>query len=189
MDTITINGDYLKSLSPHKLSRWLQVNRLELAGGGTFTIADTFFKKPIQWATKKYLHKGDTFCPTHTGIIILCNCQLYIVDIVPPKVQLTNLYDYITTTKDEFKIVMRGENFNLDTRRFSYEAFCWVDKKYGYFSAICSSLALKKYINGFGLHCSEGLIKLYNNQGIFTDVNSDDITPVEAFNLLVYGEV
>jgi len=189
MDTITVDGKWLKSLTQADLTKWLQIHRLDLAGGATFTIGKTLLTKPIQWATKKYLHKDDSFLPCHTGIIILCGCQLFIVDIVPPKVKITGLLDYILNTNEEFKIVMRGENFNIDVKRFSYEAFCWVDRKYGYFSAVCSALTLKKYIKGFGLHCSEGLIRLYKNQGFFEDINSDDITPIEAYNLLTYGSI
>ena len=186
-DTIMVTKKYLRSLSRLRLSKFLSNNFDKLIGGQVFTIGDTLLTKSIQFITKKYA-KSD-FIPTHVGQIIRIGSQLFIVNVIPPKVAYVELMDYILQTDEDFRIVYRGENFKLDTPRYSYEVSNLVGQNYGYFSAIQSGIKGISWIPNRKTHCSEASIKYLQNQGYFKDVIADNETPVEVYDKMIRGQL
>lgn len=57
LDVIEVDGKFLKSLSQKELEKYLDVHRLQLIGGGNFTIGHTLLAGAIQRCTKKYAKK------------------------------------------------------------------------------------------------------------------------------------
>lgn len=184
MDTITINGEWLKSLSPHKLSKWLQLNRLELATASVFTRSGGWLSPTIEFLTRRECIEKD-FIPSHIGNVILLNSKLYIFNQKPPKASIIELYDYIMETKDDFKIVIIDEH-KIDISQFSYDLFCCVEEKYGYLSALQCLKGLR-WLPQKTRHCSEIATMEYQKWGYFEDIKADDTSPAKLYSLMVYG--
>ena len=185
-DTIMVTKQYLKSLKRIRLSKFLANNFSNLIGGQVFTVGKTFLTTTIQFITKKYA-KGD-FCPCHVGQIINIGSRLFVVNVIPPKVDYTELMDYILQTDEDFRIIFRGENFKLDTPRYSYEVSNLVGQNYGYFSALQSGIKGISWIPNRKIHCSESAVKFLQNQGYFEGVKADDCTPVEVYEKMINGD-
>lgn len=185
-ETVVVTKMYLRSMPFRRLDNFLKNNFNKLIGGQVFTVGKTFLTKTIQAITKKYA-KGD-FCPVHVGQIINIGSKLFVVNVMPPKVDYIELADYITNTDEDFRIIFRGNDFKLDTTRYSYEVSNLVGKNYGYFSAIQSGIKGISWIPNRKIHCSECCVKFLQNQGYFKGVKADDITPVEAFYKMINGD-
>lgn len=184
-DVQMVTKDYLRSLNRRELNNFLNKNFESLIGGQVFTIGNTFLTKTIQLITKKYAN-GD-YCPVHVGQIIKIGCRLFIVNVMPPKVDYVELLDYILKTDEKFRIVFRGENFKLNTCKYSFEVSNLVGRNYGYFSALQSGIKGISWIPNRKIHCSEACVKLLQNQGYFKGVKADDVTPVEAYYKMING--
>lgn len=182
-----VTGDYLKSLSKLKLYRFLKDNYNSLIGGQVFTIGTTWLVPVIRQITKHFA-KHD-YVPSHVGQIINIGNVLFVVNVVPPKVDYIELSEYIMNTDEDFRIVFRGENFTLDTARYSYEVSTLVGKDYGYFSALQSGIKGLGWIPNKKIHCSEAAVMFLQNQGYFKGIKADDVTPVEAYNLMIEGKL
>lgn len=185
VETKLISKEYLRSYSRLKLSKFLACNFGYLIGGQVFTIGNTKLTKTIQKITKKYAKTE--FVPVHVGQIVNIGCKLFVINVTPPKVEYTELMDYILETDEDFKIIYRGSNFTLDTARYSAEVCNMVGKEYGYFSALQSGIKALRWIPNRKTHCSEATVMYLQNQGYFKDYVADDMTPVEVYDIMISG--
>ena len=183
MDTITVDGKFLKSLTHAELSKWLQVHRLDLAGASVFTKSSGWLSPTIEFLTRKDC-KDTSFIPSHVGSILLLGSILYCFDMKPPKATITNLFDYIVTTNDTFKIVMILDS-KIEIAQFSYDLFCKVDEKYGYLSALQCIKGLRWILNRKH-HCSELATLEYQKFGYLTDLKADDTTPALLYSKMCF---
>lgn len=186
-DTIMVTKKYLRSLSRPRLSKWISYNFNNLIGGATFTIGKTPIVPIIQHFTKKY--SKSNFTPAHTGSIIACGGLLYVFNMTPPKSNIVELMDYILSDTDEdFRIIYRGENFELDTKAYSEYLHTKVGQKYGYLSALECISPLRKILFNFSEHCSEIHVKALQRQGYFKNIKADDICPSELYEIMILGD-
>ena len=75
-----------------------------------------------------------------------------------------------------------GYQYTVDTLKYN-------NRRYGYFSALQSGIKPLRWIPNRKAHCSEIFIKMLQRQGYYKEIKADDVTPVEAHNLLVYGSL
>lgn len=185
-DTLIVTKQYLRKLSRERLSKFISTNFYKLCGGQVFTIGKTWLTKPIQMITKKYA-KSD-FIPSHVGQICNFSSELFVINVIPPRVEYIDLLDYIISTDEDFRIVYRGENFRLDTKRYAYEITSLIGMNYGYFSAIQSGIKGLSWIPNRKKHCSEVACKYLQNQGYFKGIDADNMTPVEIYDKMIRGD-
>lgn len=185
-DSVMVKGDFLKKLSRHRICRWVQKHSDKLVGGGVFTIGNTPIVPLIRNFSKKYAHSD--FVPSHVGSIIKLGGLYYIFNMTPPKASFIELVDYIAETKEDFRIVFGGENYKIDEKEFSYNLFCKIGQKYGYFSALQCIFPHRDLIPNRKEHCSEIHVKALQRFGFFDGVNGDDMTPVEVYDKMLEGD-
>lgn len=175
--------DYLKYFNKVKLNRWIFTKRNELKTGALFTYADNKLGKLIKHFTKK--HAIDfSFIPSHVGNIIIIGEDVYVMNIIPPKSTLTRLADYICNADFEYKIICFND---VDAEKYAVDTLKENNKNYGYLSAFQCAFKGLQWLPNLKQHCSEYFIRCLQNQGYFKQIKADDISPVQAYNLLVYN--
>lgn len=157
---------------------WLDVYKDRLIGSAIFTKNDSVTSKVVRWA-EGLKCKDSCFIPSHTGSIIEYKNDLYIFDMKPMRASVRPLYDYLTTTEDEYALVLR--DFEIDTRMFSINVAEHIGEFYPFLSAIRSVLTKRqtKWVR----HCSELHLRELQKQGLFNELNPE-ITPDELFHAL-----
>lgn len=177
---IYYNKDFARSKD--QINKWIFLNKYRLAGSAIFTKNNTFISKAISWACHNEYPEND-FNPSHVGSLILIANDIYIFDMKPPKANITKLEDYLLNTKDDFMLIIR--DFELDIEKFSFDICKRINQNYGYLSAIQS--ACKYLWFPFREHCSEVHLKELQIQNLFLDENANKITPENLLRILVGG--
>lgn len=184
MNTVTYPKIYFKGFSKVKLNRWILKHRKELSCGALFTYSSEGISPLIKKVTKKYARSS--FCPTHVGQIIQVGQEIMVFNQIPPKGELSLLSDYIFNASFDFEIVTFLDN-NFDGFQYSKYVLTHNGEKYGYFSAVQSGIKCLRWIYNHKRHCSEIQCLALQHQGFFKYVKADDQTPIDVYNLLVYG--
>lgn len=167
-----------KDLTPEQLNGWLKVNWNNLVGSAIFTRNNSITSKIVRWAEKiKTGCKG--FCPSHTGAIIEYMDDLYIFDVKPLRSRVQPLKDYLLYTDEDYILTLR--DFDLDTKMFSFNCIYHIGDLYPFGSAIRSILTKRQTKNA--KHCSEFVLREWQKQGLFTNINAE-ISPDELLHLL-----
>lgn len=186
MNTITYKKDYFSNKGKIRLNRWILQHRKELSCGALFTYTTKGLSPIIKKVEKKYSH-GD-FIPTHVGQIIQVGEEVMVFNQTPPKGELTRLADYIYKADFDFEIVTFSDN-DFNAEQYAQDVLRFNGRNYGYFSALQSGLKFLRFIPNIKKHCSEIQTQCLQNQGYFTNVNADDMTPMDIYNLLAYNEM
>lgn len=185
MDTISYTKKYFKGLSKAKLNRWIFKNRKELATAALFTATNKGIGKLIKHFTKKNAIEND-FIPCHVGNIIAIGEEIWVMNIIPPKAEITLLSDYIFNSNFDYEIVtFNGINKDL----YFSDSLKHNNKKYGYASALQCAFKALQWLPNRKQHCSEYFIRCLQKQGYFKDVKADNVSPVQAYNLLMYNRL
>ena len=135
---------------------------------------------------KKYLKTSKlcedliNFIPSHIASVYKEDNELYLLDIKPPKSTKQKLIEYLKNTKDDYVLILRREN--LDLEKYNKYMRERVGLLYGLVSAVQS---IFKYITFLhGMHCSENYIYAYNQQGFYYDINANKATPLDLMYYL-----
>ena len=107
---------YFKNKTPFEIALWYEKNYARLEGSCIATNSDDLISNIIQTVTKRF-SRLNGFIPSHIGSIVNREGVLYVFDMKPTKAKLTPLYDYITSSDDDFVIVIR--EFLLNAHDFS----------------------------------------------------------------------
>lgn len=167
------------NLTPEELDGWLKMNRERLIGSAIFTSSNKLTAKLIRWVERlKCGKKG--FTPSHTGGIIEYMNDLYIFDVKPFRSSVQPLKDYLLYTDEDYVLVLR--DFDLDGKMFSLNCIYHIGDIYPYMSALRSVLTKRQTKNA--QHCSEFILRQWQTQGLFPNVNAE-ISPDELLHLLV----
>jgi|GEM_PF-1691270 len=175
-------GDYLKNLTDNGLIHFLDVNRLKLAGSAVFTRNKSLVSKIVSSVCRGKCDKEE-WIPSHVGSLVLMGGGVYLFDMKPPKATLTKLKNYIKETNDDFIIVMR--DFELDVEKFSFNICDRNKNYYGYISAVQSAFKWLWY--PLREHCSEIHLKELNEQKLFTQYKPNNTTPKDLLEILNKG--
>jgi len=140
-----------------------------------------------RFCKKKYLKNINlcdelvNFIPSHIASVYKDNDNdLYLLDIKPPKSTKQKLIEYLKNTKDDYVLILRREN--LDLEKYNKYMRERVGLLYGLVSAVQS---IFKYITFLhGMHCSENYIYAYNQQGFYYDINANKATPLDLMYYL-----
>ena len=120
------------------------------------------------------------FIPSHIASVYKEDNELYLLDIKPPKSTKQKLIEYLKNTKDDYVLILRREN--LDLEKYNKYMRERVGLLYGLVSAVQS---IFKYITFLhGMHCSENYIYAYNQQGFYYDINANKATPLDLMYYL-----
>ena len=166
-------------LTPEQLDGWLKINHDRLIGSAIFTSSNKLTAKLIRWVERlKCKKKG--FTPSHTGAIIEFQNDLYIFDVKPLRSSVQLLKDYLLYTDEDYLLVIR--DFGLDTKMFSLNCIYHIGDLYPYMSALRSVLNKRQTKNA--KHCSEFVLREWQKQGLFQNINAE-ISPDELLHLLV----
>lgn len=168
-----------KDLTPDQLDGWLKVNREQLIGSAIFTRNNSITSKIVRWA-EGFKCKQKGFIPSHTGAIIEYLGDLYIFDVKPMKSKVQLLKDYLLYTDEDYILIIR--DFELDTKMFSLNCIYHIGDWYPFMSAIRSVFTKRQTKNA--QHCSEFVLREWQKQGLFQNVNAE-ISPDELLHLLV----
>lgn len=167
-----------KDLTPEELEGWLKINHNHLVGSAIFTSNNSITSKIVRWAER--LRTGcKGFTPSHVGAIIEYANDLYIFDVKPPRSSVQLLKDYLLETKDNYILTIR--DFELDIKMFSLNCIYHIGDWYPFGSAIRSILTKRQTKNA--KHCSEFVLREWQKQGLFTNINAE-ISPDELLHLL-----
>ena len=188
MNTITYDKTYFLNMSEVQLNKWIARHNTELSCASLFTYTDKGICPIIKNLTKKYAHNGDDFVPTHVGNIIRIGTQIFVFNMIPPKSKTTLLIDYIKNADFDYRIVTFADN-NFNGYQYTVDTLKYNNRRYGYFSALQSGIKPLRWIPNRKAHCSEIFIKMLQRQGYYKEIKADDVTPVEAHNLLAYGSL
>lgn len=168
-----------KNLTSDQIDGWLQVNKEQLIGSAIFTRNNSLTSKIVRWGEKlKTKCKG--FVPSHTGAIIEYMNDLYIFDVKPLRSKVQLLKDYLLYTNEDYILIIR--DFELDTKMFSLNCIYHIGDFYPFMSAIRSVLTKRQTKNA--KHCSEFILREWQKQGLFTNINAE-ISPDELLHLLI----
>ena len=184
MNTITYTKEYFKGFSKVKFNRWILKHTKELSCSALFTYTIKGISPLIRTVTKKYA-KSD-FIPTHVGQICKVGEEIMVFNQTPPKGQLSLLVDYIYNVDFDYQIVCVLDD--IDAFEYSKDVLHYNGEKYGYFSALQSGIKGLRWICNKKHHCSEIMGLVLQEQGYLQNVVADDLTPVDVYNLMVYGE-
>ena len=188
MNTITYNRTYFSNLSEAQFKNWIAQHSAELGCASLFTYTDKGICPIIKNLTKKYAMDGDDFVPSHVGNIIRVGTQIFVFNMIPPKSKTTLLYDYLKDADFDYRIVTFDNN-EFNNYQYTVDTLKYNNRSYGYLSALQSGIKPLRWIPNRKAHCSEIFIKMLQNQGYYKEIKADDVTPVEAYNLLVYGSL
>lgn len=175
-----ISKSILKNLD---IGYFTELFKDQLQGAAIFVKNDKYpISKLISFTCKKQIKFFNNFVPSH-----IASCfkgddgVLYLLDIKPPKSSVKTLFDYLSTTSDDYVIFLRQENINLD----KYNSYMQerIGLWYGLISAIQS--VFKHLTFKHGMHCSENYIYAYNQQGFYYDINANKSTPASLMNYLI----
>lgn len=169
-----------QDLTKDELNQFCVFNEYQLVGSALFVKNKSLISKLVSWVCSGKA-EDKTFIPSHVGSLVLIGGNVYLFDMKPPKATLTKLVDYLSTSKDEYMLVMR--NFGLDIEKFSIGVCSRVNQKYGYISAIQS--AFKYLWWGLREHCSEIHLKELQEQGLFKGYSANETTPEDLKEILL----
>lgn len=168
--------DYLKSID---IDKWVENNKEVLVGSCLFDTNSSPMSKIIRIFTNQ---SDCEYVPTHAASIYEDdNGQIKVMQIKPPKVVVEDLASYLKNTKNDYVIYLR--DFNIDKKTFSESVKKDEGRIYGYLSAAQSVSDLINF--DFGLHCSESYIQQLQKQGMFKNVDANNITPHTLFHMLI----
>jgi hypothetical protein len=168
-----------KDLTPEQLDGWLQVNKKQLIGSAIFTRNNSITSKIVRWAER--LRTGcKGFVPSHTGAIIEYMNDLYIFDVKPLRSRVQLLKDYLLYTDEDYILYLR--DFDLDEKMFSLNCIYHIGDWYPFGSAIRSVLTKRQTKNA--KHCSEFVLREWQKQGLFPNINAE-ISPDELLHLVL----
>lgn len=188
MNTITYINSYFKSMSDVQLEDWINKHNSELSCASLFTYTNKGICPLIKNLTKKYIHGDDDFVPSHVGNIIRIGSKIFVFNMIPPKSKTTLLIDYIKNADFDYQIVTFADN-DFDGYKYTVDTLKYNNRCYGYLSALQSGIKALRWLPNRKNHCSEIFVKMLQNQNYYTDIKADDVTPMEAYNLLVYGSL
>lgn len=169
-----------KKIDERLLMSWISVYKNKLAGSAIFVRNESLLSKIISSVCKNKC-PDKTFIPSHVGSLVLVGGDVAVFDMVPPKAKITPLIDYLTSTDDDYEIVMR--DFDLDVEKFSFGIVERVNKRYGYLSAIQSAFKWLWY--PLREHCSEIHLRELQKQRLFEGIDANEITPDGLYHLLI----
>lgn len=168
-------------IGAEQLERWILLNGLNLVGSAVFTQNTGFVSKLVRFATKKQCE--NEFKPSHIGSLVLVGGHVYIFDMKPPKARLTSFEDYIRGTKDDFIIIPR--DFELDLEEFSLFLINKTNKRYDWDEVISAvQSAFKRFHINIGEHCSEMHLEALQKQGLFMQHNPNTVSPARLLDIL-----
>lgn len=175
----SLDKDYFKKMSFDEIEKWIDENKKQLIGSAIFTKNKSITSKIVRWA-EGFKCKQKGFIPSHTGAIIEYLGDLYIFDVKPMRSKVQLLKDYLLYTNEDYILYLR--DFELDTKMFSLNCIYHIGDFYPFMSAIRSVFTKRQTKNA--QHCSEFVLREWQKQGLFRDVNAE-ISPDELLHLLV----
>lgn len=188
MNTVTYTKEYFKGFSRVKFNRWILKHKKELACGAIFTYTDKKMGKAIKHFTQKHVIDENGFIPCHVGNIIKVGEEIYVMNIMPPKSTLQPLIDFVYNADFDYHIVTFEDN-DINPEQYAIDSLRYNNKPYAYLSALQCAFRGLNWLPNRKEHCSEGFINCLKNQGFFADVNADDVSPVQALNLLMHNRL
>lgn len=168
-----------ENMTRDDIKSWITLNRHKLVGSAIFTKSNSIVSKVVRWA-EQWQEPDWGFVPSHVGAVVKKDGELYVVDVIPPKVRLVRLIDYLMRTDIEFALVLR--NFPLNGKMFSINLLDKVGEWYPYMSAIRSVFTKRR--TKYRQHCSEAVLRQYQLQGRFKNINVE-CTPLELYNIMI----
>lgn len=185
MNTKIYAKKIFKGFSKVKFNRWILKHKKELVTGAIFTYTDKKLGKLIKHFTQKHKIDETGFIPTHVGNIILIGEEIFVMNIMPPKNSIMPLVDFIYNADFDYQIVTFD---GIDAEQYANDSLKENNKPYGYLSAVQCAFKALNWLPNRKSHCSEYFIKCLQNQGFYTDVKADDISPIQALNLLLHDK-
>ena len=186
MDTITYTKEYFKGFSKVKFNRWILKHKKELATGAVFTYTDKKMGKLIKHFTKKHIIDEDGFCPNHVGNIIKIGEEIYVMNIIPPRNHITPLIDFLYNADFDYHLVTMA---GINPEQYAIDSLKEDSKPYGYLSALQCPFRVLQWLPNTRQHCSEYFVRCLQNQGFYQEVHADNVSPVQALNLLMHNRL
>ena len=186
MDTITYTKEYFKGFSKVKFNRWILKHKKELATGAIFTYTDKKMGKLIKHFTKKHIIDENGFCPNHVGNIITIGAEIYVMNIIPPRNHITPLIDFLYNADFDYHLVTMA---GINPEQYAIDSLKENNKPYGYLSALQCPFRVLQWLPNTRQHCSEYFVRCLQNQGFYQEVHADNVSPVQALNLLMHNRL
>ena len=178
--------EFFEKMSRARLCKWFRDNSSKLIGSAIATKSGLNLSKLIcKLSEKRSILNG--FIPSHIGSIVVENGMLYLFNMKPPRAEKIRLLEYILTTKEDFVIILR--DFDLDVELFSRNILEYDGKKYAYLSALQCISKYIEWLPNIGDHCSELHARYLQKQGYLKGVHCDNLTPVEVYEMLLLGNL
>lgn len=178
--------EFFKKMNRLRLYKWLKDNAQMLGGSCIATKSGINLSKLIcKLSEKRSILNG--FIPSHIGSIVVKNGMLFLFNMKPPKAEKIELSQYIMTTDEDFVLVLR--DFDLDVQKFSEDILKYDGRKYAYLSALQCAFKPIEWLPNIGEHCSELHAHYLQKQGYLKGVHCDNLTPVETYELLLLGDL
>lgn len=172
------NKDFAK-MSLGDIRDFVVKNRRRLIGSAVFTRNKSVISRLICYVSKGR-EPDAIFVPSHTGSIIGLRGEVFCFDMKPPEGKITSLVEYLSTTEDEFRLVV--PDFLLNDSAFSDFISKRIGQSYGYVSALQSAFRGLRW--GSSEHCSEIHLKALQAQGLFVEYDANKTTPFDLVHIL-----